>query len=345
MSPKKICRLYWCAGILFLFFIFPFCVFAEGEIPVIETETGFYYVVQEGDTLWDLSRRFSDSPWLWPDLWSQNEQITNPHLIYPGQKIRLFRRTDVEKAKKEIPVAEDTGDDLLLEAKEPRYFTYTSMENIGFIREEPVEPVGSILKVADNKEMIGSGDTVFVKHPEMAPFAPGQQYVIYQTISPVIHPISGKNLGIQYLLTGVLEITRTEPKFSVATVVKAYRTIRVGHLLMPYEPRSPKIPVVESQNGLYGNIVASEKLTKLFGDDTIVFIDKGEMDGARPGQFYRIYRQDKVLYDKVSRERVLLTPIVLGSLVVLHTERNTSTVLINKSQGIPIGAIFGEPVP
>jgi len=35
---------------------------------VVELETGIYYTVQEGDTLWDLSQRFSDSPWMWPDL-------------------------------------------------------------------------------------------------------------------------------------------------------------------------------------------------------------------------------------------------------------------------------------
>ncbi|MBW2364017.1 MAG: LysM peptidoglycan-binding domain-containing protein, partial [Deltaproteobacteria bacterium] len=31
---------------------------------IVESETGVYYVVQKGDTLWDLSRQFSDSPWV-----------------------------------------------------------------------------------------------------------------------------------------------------------------------------------------------------------------------------------------------------------------------------------------
>jgi len=57
-----------------------------------ETESGYYYTVQKGDTLWDLSRRFSGTPWVWPELWEENnETIANPHLIYPGQKIRLTR--------------------------------------------------------------------------------------------------------------------------------------------------------------------------------------------------------------------------------------------------------------
>ena len=67
------------------------------EDHIIETETGIYYIVQPGDTLWDLSQQFSDSAWLWPDMWNENQQITNPHLIYPGDRIKLYRRKDVDR--------------------------------------------------------------------------------------------------------------------------------------------------------------------------------------------------------------------------------------------------------
>src|SRR5690606_13256192 len=47
------------------------------------------YTVRRGDTLWDITGRFYGNPWQWPRLWSYNPEITNPHWIYPDDRLRL----------------------------------------------------------------------------------------------------------------------------------------------------------------------------------------------------------------------------------------------------------------
>ncbi|MCL5975687.1 MAG: LysM peptidoglycan-binding domain-containing protein, partial [Gammaproteobacteria bacterium] len=50
------------------------------------------YVVVKGDTLWDISAKFLQYPWHWPEIWQVNPQVENPHLIFPGDELTLVYR-------------------------------------------------------------------------------------------------------------------------------------------------------------------------------------------------------------------------------------------------------------
>ena len=45
--------------------------------------------MKTGDTLWDISKVFLRDPWYWPEIWYVNPQVENPHLIYPGDVLKL----------------------------------------------------------------------------------------------------------------------------------------------------------------------------------------------------------------------------------------------------------------
>jgi hypothetical protein len=115
-------------------------------------------------------------------------------------------------------------------------------------------------------------------------------------------------------------------------VVAAYRPIKVGDLLMPFSRRLPQIGMQQSPAGLEGQIIESEEHQSIFGESAIAFIDKGEQEGVRPGQLYMIYKQEKYRVNPKKKNETTLTPVLLGELIVLHTEKTTATVMITDSR-------------
>jgi hypothetical protein len=47
------------------------------------------HIVERGDTLWDIARRYVDNPWRYPEL-AENSEIRDPDLIYPGDRVRII---------------------------------------------------------------------------------------------------------------------------------------------------------------------------------------------------------------------------------------------------------------
>jgi hypothetical protein len=319
--------------ILFIFLLIP--AFsgsqpAAQDQPTVTYETGFYYTVQKGDTLWDLSQKFSDTPWQWPEMWQENSQIANPHRIYPGQRIRLYRRRGAQGYGEKDPLKDKTVADKP-ELTNMLEFHYASIDRVGFIRKDPVQSHGTIFKVEGQKTMISTGDMVYMRPGDNASLAKGRKFTIYRTLKPIKAKDTNKLIGIQHYLTGAVEITIVRPDFVLGRIVATYRPIKVGDLLMPYDQRLPRIGMQQSPEGLEGYIIGSEEHQSMFGESAIAFIDKGVQEGVRPGQLYWMYKQEKFRINPKEKYETTLTPVPLGELFVLRTEKTTATVMITNS--------------
>lgn len=316
---------------------------AADKVDVIESEAGFYYTIQKGDTLWDLSKHFNDSPWLWPELWEGNDQITNPHWIFPGERIRLYKKSGSQVITQPdatqpvvdaqpVAVAPVTP----VEGKKAAvpFFVYPSIDRVGFIRKPPVSPSGTIFEVQGRKVLISEGDVVYIRPAEGTAegiLIPGSRHTVFRFMKPTDDPLSSETIGTQHYILGIVEVTKKEADMVLAKVLKSFRPIRVDDLLMPFNQRLSKIELKPSTPGIDGQIIISEDHTELTGDYTLAFIDKGLADNIQVGQQYNIYSKQKVVLEKNKISSKSLPPVDFGTFLVLHTEQTTSTVIITSA--------------
>ncbi len=322
---KKINVIGWLMVSAIIFAMAAAAATAGIEEHISKTESGFYYTVQKGDTLWDLSEKFADSPWQWPELWHYNPDIANPHWIYPGQKIMVYKKQWQGKQKKETP------EEKTVEEPEKSYYSYEMIDRVGFIRKPAVTPSGTIFKVSEDKTLISESDRVYISKGDGPPMKTGGLYTVYRTFEQEKNAYGIESPGVQHYLTGVVAVTDAEGDYVIANVVKAFRDIHEGDMVMPLVRRSPEIEIKDSVPGLSGKLLHTEERNVLIGQYKLVFVDKGETDGMEKGQKYEIFHQETAKPEAGARA-IALKPFNVGKLIVLHTEQNTATGLITNSK-------------
>ena len=136
-----------------------------GVCPAADRDEPAIYVIKQGDSLWGLSERFIKDPNYWPDMWSKNSQITNPHLIYPGQKVRIFPDR-LELVPREESIRKDAAPGPLSAparqlAETAAERTYAILGSEGFILENGTKPAGTIIGIHSNRNIAGDDDIVY----------------------------------------------------------------------------------------------------------------------------------------------------------------------------------------
>lgn len=309
--------------------------FAEENIDFIPGEdSGFYYTIKKGDTLWDLSRKFYNSQWDWPGLWEMNQDIKNPHWIYPGKKIRVFLKEDAA-VKPEIAKIEEVKQEKPPEKVIPS-FSFAEMNRIGFVKKNAEPSLGSVLRDQDNKVMMSSNDIIYIKPSGKEPLIPGKLYHVFNT-SPVEKKTKDQSFtGVRHLIHAKIKILQHKVTYATAMVVKSYRPIREDDMVMEFKNREIILTVDEAPTPINGKILCSEDDNLMINDNRIAFINIGGSH-VKPGQIYSVMRViDTVGNNSIrqpdKKDQVKFDNIKAGKLIVLHTEDISSTVMILSSK-------------
>ena len=295
------------------------------------------YTITQGDTLWGLSERFIKDPKFWPNMWSKNSQVTNPHFIYPGQKLRIFpdRLEFVSKepamavpAQKSATATTAVAETFQEVAAEKMYSLYGTE---GFLAEMDFKPYGLVIGTQHDRVIAGVDDIVYTDIGA-AQNAGGDKLAIYRKDVSIKHPLNNEEMGYKMIPLGTLQLTDVERKSSRAIITKSFREIGPGAFLLPYkESRRRDIALKNNASDLKGYIIESFNGGSIIAAGDVVFIDLGTAQGAEVGNMLYIIR-DVTIDQKYVEGRIDKLPQeLLGALVILETGKKTSTALIVKS--------------
>lgn len=297
-------------------------IFAQSAEPVT-------YVVIKGDTLWGLSDRFLKDPYFWPDLWARNEQITNPHMIFPGQKLKIYPdRVVVEEVK---PAQAGLAQEPQAPAEVAPQKTFQVNGGEGVLMENDLNPAGHIISTYQNRQIVGADDVVYTDIGKAQGAKVGARYSIFRKEDAVSHPVTGVILGEKVVPLGTLELTEIDDSVSKAIVTDSFMEIGAGAFLMPYRDQRREVALRSSDNNLTGYIVESLTGNNAVAAGDIVYLDLGRAQGLKRGNLLYVVR-DIVLDKKYVDFPVDKLPVdVLGAVVVVELGTNSSTALIVKS--------------
>lgn len=323
-------------------------------------EVSDVYAVIPGDTLWEIAELFFGDPETWPGLWSiNNQEITNPHYIYPGQILRLQAGTDLRPPSlivtSDVPdVMDDSFTSFIPKAEifstttdcslHVPFSTSTegdvTLAAPTFITRSLVDPLGVVEQASPGKEMLARGDIIYMRFRNTSDVDCGRVYSLYHHVSEVRHPeVRSARLGHVYSVSAEVLISDVDEKWVTGRVVQSYSEIGRGELITDRVPVAGKVRTSEMSQVVDGFVIdKSHEENLLVQRNQVVFIDRGRNDGVRSGTTFWVVRRGDGLATKPLQVDQSLPDQVIGRLVVFAADDHVSTaVMTDQAISVRIG--------
>jgi hypothetical protein len=344
----------------------------EGTLSAPDTQEGFsiteeeqeddspkLYIIQAGDTLWDLSTEFLGEAKFWPKLWSINEYITNPHWIYPGNEIAFTLGTEIDPPQIDILNGREgyvvgqvqyestdamCGPDIRFDFQQETG-TYTVP---GFLSEDDdIDKYGIVEASPHNQSFVVDRNRIYLRMSDPEQYKCGDVLTIFRQVKKrVRHPNSFfKKYGSMYRIVGEAKVLHFYGNYVVAEVRTSYGEIYRNDLVGPLKPAVVQLDVMVPNGNLQGVIIdqLAQEHSMTINRDT-VFLDRGSDDGVSEGDsFYVVQQRDYYLDPR--EENPELPPSVIGRIVVVKVDKNSSVAVVtDATTDLEVGATITQEV-
>jgi hypothetical protein len=308
----------------------------QGDVLKIP-DTAEVHVVIKGDTLWDIATAYLEDPFMWPKIWRDNEQVTNPDLIFPGGHIRIpvallkpEIREKIAPTQKavEVPVPSGTLNPVLV-------------ESAGYIVDD-LNDVGKVVGTYENHFLMGEGDPVFLKMRDEA--QPGDRFFVVRPVRTVRYPHSLRGVGRLVHVLGVVRIVSVEGKIVQGRVDRFYDAIVSGDKLVPYE--RPEVAFTEGTPSVEGMVVASYDERAIVAAGDVLYLDRGAEDGLKPGMVLEVSEEDERIGPAGLFGGMEVPGRTVARMRVLSVREGNATAWVEQSDTpIRVGDRFHSPAP
>lgn len=256
------------------------------------------YTVVEGDTLWSISGRYLKEPWRWPELWKMNqEQIRNPHRIYPGD-VLVLHRSPPQAAQLQLlslPTVK-LSPKVRAEPRDARAVPTISPSAIEPFLSKPLvvgpnelDSAARIVATEENRVAIGAGSVAYAQGITRDK---GEIWQIFRRSDALVDPDTKETLGFEAIYLGEARVRDYGGTVATIEITKSTQEIYQDDRLLPAPKELPNFAYVPHapQKNIKGRIVSAYGGLQETGPPSIVALSKGSHDGLEVGHVLAIYR-------------------------------------------------------
>jgi len=290
------------------------------------------YVVQVGDTLWDIAATFLKDPWYWPEIWYVNPDIVNPHLIYPGDVLGLVyidgqtRITNVRAGTFRMsPQARVTP--LSESVASVPYEAVAAFLSSGVVLEkDEADDLPYFLRTRGDHLMASAGNEIYVRG--ISTDMPGTRFNVVHVGEELRDPDDDRLIGYHGILVGEGSLRRGGDPATVA-LTDTNREVIEGDKLIPEVINVPLnfFPRAPSSN-IDGRIISVAGGVTQIGQYQVVVLNRGTNNGLSVGDVLTVFKAGETIKDRFGGGKVKLPDEEAGTLMVFKTYDRISYGLV-----------------